>query len=136
MGESFFIGCFSVVKIELGVQDFVMKMMGFVYLFWFLVGEESLGPLKHGALSGAAQAPGPANEVPSSTLVLAASRTKRPDILHGFRRYRGGWDFANKHYWAVSKFALLLLWDSVSVLLIVMIKMESCFGETCWVCMA
>ncbi|KAF7132660.1 hypothetical protein RHSIM_Rhsim09G0101000 [Rhododendron simsii] len=100
----------------------------------FILGEESLGPLKHGALSWAAQAPGPANEVPSSTLVLAASRTKRPDILHGFRRYRGGWDFANKHYWAVSKFALLLLWDSVSVLLIVMIKMESCFGETGWGC--
>ncbi|KAI8538981.1 hypothetical protein RHMOL_Rhmol09G0145700 [Rhododendron molle] len=116
MGESFFIGCFSVVKIELGVQDFVMKMMGFVYLFGFLVGEESLGPFKHGALSGAAQAPGPANEVPSSTLVLAASRTKRPDILHGFRRYRGGWDFANKHYWAsvgftgAFGFILAVLW--------------------------
>ncbi|KAH7841213.1 hypothetical protein Vadar_027162 [Vaccinium darrowii] len=82
----------------------------------FILGEESLGPLKHGALSWAAQAPAPANEVPSSTLVLAANRTNRPDILHGFRRYRGGWDFANKHYWAsvgftgAFGFILAVLW--------------------------
>nr|GLL32933.1 uncharacterized protein LOC109156800 [Ipomoea trifida] len=47
-----------------------------------------------------AQAPGPANEGLTSTLVLAGNRTKRPDILSRFRKYRGGWDIANKHYWA------------------------------------
>nr|GMD23487.1 WD repeat and HMG-box DNA-binding protein like [Ipomoea batatas] len=47
-----------------------------------------------------AQAPGPANEGLTSTLVLAGNRTKRPDILARFRKYRGGWDIANKHYWA------------------------------------
>lgn len=46
-----------------------------------------------------APAPGPGTE---DTLVLAANRTKRPDILRGFRRYRGGWDIADQHYWAVS----------------------------------
>ncbi|KAF5940333.1 hypothetical protein HYC85_021500 [Camellia sinensis] len=66
----------------------------------FILGKENLGPWKYGILSStAAQAPGPESEVPTSTLVLAANRTKRPDILRGFKRYRGGWDIANKHYW-------------------------------------
>ncbi|XP_028119619.1 uncharacterized protein LOC114317120 [Camellia sinensis] len=66
----------------------------------FILGDENLGPWKYGILSStAAQAPGPESEVPTSTLVLAANRTKRPDILRGFKRYRGGWDIANKHYW-------------------------------------
>jgi hypothetical protein len=51
-------------------------------------------------ISDAAQAPGPASD--DATLVLAANRTKRPDILRGFRRYHGGWDITNRHYWAVS----------------------------------
>uniref|UniRef100_A0A5B7ACE5 Uncharacterized protein n=1 Tax=Davidia involucrata TaxID=16924 RepID=A0A5B7ACE5_DAVIN len=67
----------------------------------FILGEENLGSWKNGILSAAAEAPGPVNDGPPSTLVLAARRTKRPDILRGFRRYRGGWDIANKHYWAV-----------------------------------
>lgn len=46
-----------------------------------------------------AEAPAPA---PVESLVLAANRTKRPDILNRFRRYQGGWDITNKHYWAVS----------------------------------
>jgi hypothetical protein len=61
-----------------------------------------LGPWKN-AISQAAQAPGPATDnAPQSTLVLAANRTNRVDILREFRRYRGGWDIANRHYWAVS----------------------------------
>ncbi|GFZ15933.1 hypothetical protein Acr_25g0003420 [Actinidia rufa] len=63
----------------------------------FILGEGNWGTWRGGVLSASAQAPGPASE---STLVLAAKRTKRPDILRGFRRYRGGWDFDNKHYWA------------------------------------
>lgn len=50
--------------------------------------------------SNGAQAPSPSNDF--STLILAENRTLRPDILSKFRKYRGGWDIANKHYWAVS----------------------------------
>lgn len=64
-------------------------------------GEENLGPWKN-AVTQAALAPSPESDSHQGTLVLAANRTQRPDILRGFRRYRGGWDIANKHYWAVS----------------------------------
>lgn len=50
-------------------------------------------------MSSSAEAPGPASES-SGPLVLAGSRTKRPDILNRFRQYRGGWDITDKHYWA------------------------------------
>ncbi|KAL2347639.1 hypothetical protein Fmac_001639 [Flemingia macrophylla] len=80
------------------------------HLIKFNLGEENFGPWK--------------NEVtqvePRSgtqgTLVLAANRTNRPDILCRFRRYHGGWDIANRHYWAsvgftgVAGFVLAVLW--------------------------
>ncbi|CAA0833008.1 Unknown protein [Striga hermonthica] len=72
-----------------------------------ILGEENLG-------SWDAEAPGPAYEV--SKLVLAQNRTKRPDILTRFRKYRGGWDIANKHYWASvgftgsAAFIIAVLW--------------------------
>lgn len=53
-------------------------------------------------MSAGAEAPAPGGEATKSTIVLAEKRTNRPDILSNFRRYRGGWDIANKHYWAVS----------------------------------
>lgn len=69
-----------------------------------IVGEDDLGHWRNGILSSsAAEALGPASE-PSGALVLAGSRTKRPDILNCFRKYRGGWDITDKHYWAVSSF--------------------------------
>ncbi|GKB38505.1 ion transport domain-containing protein [Tanacetum coccineum] len=65
-----------------------------------ILGEDSLGHFGNGIVSSsAAEAPGPASE-PSGALVLAGSRTKRPDILNRFKKYRGGWDITNKHYWA------------------------------------
>ncbi|KAK3040746.1 hypothetical protein RJ639_029268, partial [Escallonia herrerae] len=76
-------------------------------------GEENLGAWKKGILNSAAEAPGP---TPASTLVLAQKRTRRPDILSGFRRYRDGWDIANKHYWAsvgftgATGFIVAVLW--------------------------
>ncbi|GLT69858.1 hypothetical protein SLA2020_419750 [Shorea laevis] len=82
----------------------------------FILGEQNLGPWKN-AISEDAQAPGPATDnAPQSTLVLAANRTDRVDILRGFRRYRGGWDIANRHYWAsvgftgAPGFILAVLW--------------------------
>ena len=71
------------------------------------VGQENMGSWKDRTLSSNGEAPGPANDV--STLVLAANRTKRPDILSKFHKYRGGWDIANKHYWTVSSLSHCLL---------------------------
>ncbi|XP_044463642.1 uncharacterized protein LOC123194491 [Mangifera indica] len=36
----------------------------------------------------------------SSSIVLAAKRTYRRDPLNGFRRYTGGWNIKDVHYWA------------------------------------
>lgn len=68
-----------------------------------IIGEGNLESWKNGVLdsAGMAQAPGPADGH-VGTLVLAGNRTRRPDFLSGFHKYRGGWDIANKHYWAVS----------------------------------
>ncbi|GLT34367.1 hypothetical protein SLA2020_088860 [Shorea laevis] len=83
----------------------------------FILGEENIGvgPWKN-EISEAAEAPGPSNDGSASTLVLAANRTKRPDVLSGFRRYLGGWDLNNRHYWAsvgftgAAGFILAVLW--------------------------
>ncbi|XP_028758178.1 uncharacterized protein LOC114717243 [Neltuma alba] len=66
----------------------------------FILGEENLGPWKN-EVAQAALAPVPESHSPEDTLILAANRTKRPDILRGFRRYRDGWDISNNHYWAI-----------------------------------
>ncbi|KAJ7943045.1 putative Transmembrane protein [Quillaja saponaria] len=81
----------------------------------FILGEDNMGPWKNG-ISQSALAPGPASDVSESTLVLASNRTRRPDILNGFRRYQGGWDISNRHYWAsvgftgVAGFIIAVLW--------------------------
>lgn len=38
----------------------------------------------------------------SSSLVLAQERTTRKDPLNKFKKYRGGWNIKERHYWAVS----------------------------------
>ena len=40
--------------------------------------------------------------VEHSSVVLAAERTRRKDPLDGFKRYTGGWNISEHHYWAVS----------------------------------
>lgn len=53
--------------------------------------------------------------VERSSIVLAAQRTQRKDPLNGFKRYTGGWNISDHHYWAVSSsrffnnFSFLLL---------------------------
>ncbi|KAK7343459.1 hypothetical protein VNO77_12218 [Canavalia gladiata] len=75
-------------------------------------GEQNLGPWKS-EFTQVAPAPGPKTD---DVLILAANRTKRPDILRGFRRYQGGWDIADRHYWAsvgftgAAGFILAILW--------------------------
>lgn len=53
---------------------------------------------------GPSVAPVVDNNSESSSLVLAAKRTYRQDPLNGFRRYSGGWNIKDRHYWAVSSF--------------------------------
>ncbi|XVE92074.1 hypothetical protein REPUB_Repub01dG0066200 [Reevesia pubescens] len=65
----------------------------------FIFGGVNLGAWKN-EISELAQAPAPTNDDPPSTLVLAAHRTNRPDILQHFKHYLGGWDITNRHYWA------------------------------------
>lgn len=40
--------------------------------------------------------------IETSSVVLAAQRTRRKDPLDGFKRYTGGWNISERHYWAVS----------------------------------
>lgn len=77
---------------------FCVYVPDFVFLF---SGEVNLDPWKT-EVAQIALAPYPGVDSPEGTLVLAANRTNRPDILQRFRRYKGGWDIANRHYWAVS----------------------------------
>ncbi|XP_050235344.1 uncharacterized protein LOC126683478 isoform X2 [Mercurialis annua] len=52
----------------------------------------------------------------TSTLVLAPRRTYRKDPLDGFKRYTGGWNISDRHYWAsvgftaVPLFAIAAAW--------------------------
>ncbi|XP_010916316.1 uncharacterized protein [Elaeis guineensis] len=63
-------------------------------------------------------APEPTTSAPSAKfpLVLAANRTRRPDVLDNFRMYGGGWNITNKHYWVsvaftgAAGFVLSALW--------------------------
>ncbi|PNX54427.1 hypothetical protein L195_g048046, partial [Trifolium pratense] len=59
-------------------------------------GDVNLGSLQNEATQ-VAPAPGPQGQ---NTLILAANRTNRPDVLRGFHRYHGGWDISDRHYWA------------------------------------
>ncbi|KAL6529188.1 hypothetical protein OROGR_014811 [Orobanche gracilis] len=74
-------------------------------------GGENVGSWKEEIMSSNGKSPMAADDV-GSTLVLARNRTKRPDILSKFRKYRGGWDIADKHYWAVRApaFILAIIW--------------------------
>lgn len=36
--------------------------------------------------------------------ILSRERTRRKDPHDGFKRYTGGWNISNEHYWAVSFF--------------------------------
>lgn len=54
--------------------------------------------------------------VDNSSFILAADRTHRKDPLNGFKRYTGGWNISEQHYWAsvgftaVPLFAIAFVW--------------------------
>nr|GMC92508.1 Chaperonin like [Ipomoea batatas] len=55
----------------------------------------------------------------NSSLILAAKRTYRKDPLDDFKRYTGGWNISNRHYWAsvaftaVPFFIVALIWFAI-----------------------
>ncbi|PIA45612.1 hypothetical protein AQUCO_01600079v1 [Aquilegia coerulea] len=55
----------------------------------------------------------------SSSLILAAERTRRRDPLNNFNRYTGGWNISERHYWAsvgftaVPLFIVALVWFAI-----------------------
>ncbi|KAL6911648.1 hypothetical protein ACP4OV_000453 [Aristida adscensionis] len=63
-----------------------------------------------------AEAPVDTNITTNSSFVLAADRTYRKDPLNGFRRYPGGWNISEVHYWAsvgytaAPLFSIALVW--------------------------
>ena len=77
------------------------------------LGDTNLGRWRSGISRAIAEAPGPG----SSPFVLAEKRTRRPDILSGFKKYQGGWDIVNKHYWAVSVFLFSSRSENIYILL-------------------
>lgn len=48
-----------------------------------------------------AESPSMNISVDNSSFVLAADRTYRKDPLDDFKKYTGGWNISNRHYWAV-----------------------------------
>jgi hypothetical protein len=63
-----------------------------------------------------AEAPADINITTNSSFVLAADRTYRRDPLNGFRKYPGGWNISEVHYFAsvgytaIPLFAIALVW--------------------------
>ncbi|XP_043720615.1 uncharacterized protein LOC122668109 [Telopea speciosissima] len=63
-----------------------------------LIDEEvSVGLIPWGTRRSVIEENGTAN---SSVLILAEQRTYRRDPLNGYKRYTGGWNISNTHYWA------------------------------------
>ncbi|XP_062221670.1 uncharacterized protein LOC133921003 [Phragmites australis] len=64
--------------------------------------QRALHPDRHGsgARRSIAEAPVDTNITTNSSFVLAADRTYRKDPLNGFRKYPGGWNISELHYWA------------------------------------
>ncbi|KAL5212135.1 hypothetical protein ABZP36_022982 [Zizania latifolia] len=63
-----------------------------------------------------AEAPVDINVTTNSSFILAQERTYRKDPLNGFRKYTGGWNISELHYWAsvgytaVPLFIIALVW--------------------------
>lgn len=49
----------------------------------------------------------------TSSMKLAAKRTRRRDPLENFKLYTSGFNISNKHYWAVSSFSLFIYFNQI-----------------------
>ncbi|OVA03304.1 hypothetical protein BVC80_517g5 [Macleaya cordata] len=55
----------------------------------------------------------------NTTLILAAKRTHRKDPLNSFKRYTGGWNISEQHYWASVGFTAVPLFVIAAVWFVV-----------------
>lgn len=68
----------------------------------------------------------------NSSLILAAKRTYRKDPLNNFKRYTGGWNISNRHYWAsvaftaAPFFVIALIWFVIFALCLLFICLCYC----------
>ncbi|CAL5020062.1 unnamed protein product [Urochloa decumbens] len=79
-----------------------------------------------------AEAPADINITTNSSFVLAADRTHRKDPLNGFRKYPGGWNISEVHYFAsvgytaIPLFAIALVWFVIFFLVMLGICCHHC----------
>ncbi|KAI3963603.1 hypothetical protein MKW92_038165 [Papaver armeniacum] len=71
--------------------------------------------------------------VDNSTLILAERRTFRKDPLDNMKRYRGGWNISEKHYWASVGFTAVPLF-AIAAIWFVLFGITLCFICTCYCC--
>ncbi|KAI3868401.1 hypothetical protein MKW92_023163 [Papaver armeniacum] len=69
----------------------------------------------------------------NSTLFLAAKRTYRRDPTDGFKRYRGGWNISDNHYWASVGFTAVPLFIIAAIWFIIF-GLSLCLICTCYCC--
>lgn len=71
--------------------------------------------------------------VENSSFILAAHRTHRKDPLNDFKRYNGGWNISERHYWASVAFtaAPLFVISAAWFLLFALIMLCSCCYHFC-----
>ncbi|KAF2550868.1 hypothetical protein F2Q68_00035492 [Brassica cretica] len=91
-----------------------------------LTGSPNFGSWKGAISSAESLAPGPSAD-PSDYLVLAAHKTKRPDILTAFKPYNGGWNITNNLLGSAPGFILAAVWilSFGSLLVVPLLQMES-----------
>ncbi|KAJ0714221.1 putative transmembrane protein [Helianthus annuus] len=84
----------------------MLKRVPFLLLFlafcFFLSNEESQFTISQSRpSSGSKRLLGDEQKNKNASLVLAQERTTRKDPLNKFRKYTGGWNIKERHYWAV-----------------------------------
>ncbi|KAF2551937.1 hypothetical protein F2Q68_00035493 [Brassica cretica] len=94
--------------------------------FKLILGSPNFGSWKGAISSAESLAPGPSAD-PSDYLVLAAHRTKRPDILTAFKPYIGGWNITNNLLGSAPGFILaaVWIWSFGSLLVVPLLQIES-----------
>ncbi|XP_015871217.3 uncharacterized protein LOC107408348 [Ziziphus jujuba] len=83
---------------------------------WETEKKHDLGDLWWRTRRSVVEGPAAVEPVEFSSFVLAAERTNRKDPLNGFKRYTGGWNISERHYWAsvgftaVPLFVIAFVW--------------------------
>lgn len=93
---------FSLISLS---KDLLFMFFFWCWYLWVFLGEGRSGNdvVVSGEMTKRYLAESPNGEPPlNSSLILAAKRTYRKDPFDNFKRYTGGWNISERHYWAVS----------------------------------